>query len=139
MVKKAIKSVKGSVDVVYIDYLDLLAKTTDHEYATYTIAQKMELKQRILDDLAQLAYELQIEIIVLTRIHATLDLNMTIEYINQITGGIHSPSPTIKMFIGKDETLNPIIKGSDMSHVIIVDGNQLTHFSSINLKQAYKS
>ena len=139
MVKKAIRSAKGSVDVVYIDYLDLLAKTTDHEYATYTIAQKMELKQRILDDLAQLAYELQIEIIVLTRIHATLDLNMTIEYINQITGGIHSPSPTIKMFIGKDETLNPIIKGSDMSHVIIVDGNQLTHFSSINLKQAYKS
>ena len=139
MVKSAIRVAKDNLDVVYIDYLDLLAKSTDYEYTSMTIAQKMELKQKILADLADIASELKIEIIVLTRIHSGLDLNMTIEYINQLTAGIHSPAPVIKMFIGKDEALNPIIHGNDMSHVIIVEGSGLTHFSSINLKQAYKN
>lgn len=138
-VKKLIKSMKGTVDTVYIDYLDLMAKKTDYNYADFSNIQKLELKQRMLQELAQLSFDLQIEIIVLARVHASLDLDNTIDYLNMLTSTSHSPAPVVKMFLAKDELINPILKASNMSSVIIIDdNNELVLFSSMNLKQIYQ-
>ena len=44
----------------------------------------------------------------------------------------------IKMFIGKGNVIDARISYDDIVHIILVDGYDLRHFSSINIKEIYE-
>lgn len=126
---------KGSVVVVYIDYLDLLKE------ATFAKKEKGDDKhqiQEIVAELASLAKELNIPIILLSQAGAASDFEETIaelaSFVEKAKGG-----NTIRMFIGKGNLIDSRIKIDDIVHLILIDGYDLKYFSSINIQEVYKN
>ena len=131
---EAIKVKRKAVDVVYIDYLDLLKQ------ATFPKAKDEEedLKQiqEICNTLASLALELNIPIVLLSQVGASSDFEKAVARLNAFTEKVPAKN-TVKMFIGKGNIINEKINFDDIVHIILVDGYNLRHFSSINLKEIY--
>lgn len=129
-----IRSKKG-FDVVYIDYLDLLKNATYREKGD----DETELKriQSIVADLAALAKELDIAIVLLSQIGSSSDFERSIARLNSFAAKSKNGN-VIKMFIGKGNVIDSRIQCDDIVHVILVDNYDLRHFSSINLKEVYK-
>ena len=131
---EAIKVKRKAVDVVYIDYLDLLKQ------ATFPKAKDEEedLKQiqEICNTLASLALELNIPIVLLSQVGASSDFEKAVARLNAFTEKVAAKN-TVKMFIGKGNIINEKINFDDIVHIILVDGYNLRHFSSINLKEIY--
>jgi len=132
---------KKEVDIVYIDYLDLLRDNTynrENSRKKELDPDRLPELQEIIAKLAEMAQELNISIVLLSQLKDNLTLENIVENINLVTSTVNTKNKVIKMFIGRDETLNPLIKCNDMSHIILIDGYNLMHFSSVNLKEAYK-
>lgn len=129
-----VREKKGSVDVIYIDYLDLLKQATYPKAET----EEEDLKQiqEICKVLASLARELNIPIILLSQVGASSDFEKAVEKLNAFTETVDT-SNTIKMFIGKGNIIDSRIDYIDIVHVILVDEYNLKHFSSINIKTIY--
>ena len=129
-----VRSKKGNVDVIYIDYLDLLKN------ATFTPAndeaEDLAQIQEICKVLASLSIELDIPIILLSQIGASSSFEKSVERLNSFTEKAEAKN-TIKMFIGKGNIINDRIDSSDIVHIILVDGYDLRHFSTINIKEIY--
>ena len=131
---EAIKVKRKAVDVVYIDYLDLLKQATfpkakDEE-------EDLRQIQEICDTLAALALELNIPIVLLSQVGASSDFEKAVARLNAFTEKVAAKN-TVKMFIGKGNIINEKINFDDIVHIILVDGYNLRHFSSINLKEIY--
>ena len=129
-----IRAKKGNVDAVYIDYLDLL------QHATFAPA-KDELEdlkqiQEICQSLAALAKELDIPISLLSQVGASSDFEKIVERLNAFTETVDGKN-AIKMFMGKGNIIDSRIDYNDIVHIILVDGYNLRHFSSINIKEIY--
>ena len=136
MLEEVVRSKKGSVDVVYIDYLDLLKGATYGDSGD----EETELKriQTIVADLAALAEELGVAIILLSQVGASSDFERGIARLNSFAEKAKHGN-VIKMFIGKGNVIDSRIQYDDIVHVILVDGYDLRHFSSVNIKEIYKS
>ena len=136
MLIEYIKEKKDNVDVVYIDYLDLLRNATypgtdkgdDHE---------LEHVQAIIKELSKLAVELGIEIIILSQTGSGATIEETVEQLNNF-GEKAKADNIIKMFIARGNVIDAKININDISHVILVDGYDLRHFSTVNFKEIYK-
>ena len=131
-----IKAKKENLDVVYIDYLDLLRN------ATYPGTDKgddkeLEHVQHIIKELSALALELNIEIIVLSQTGSASTIEETVGQLNDF-GAKAKAENIIKMFITKGNVIDAKIAIDDISHVILVDGYDLRHFSTVNFKEIYK-
>lgn len=137
-IKTIIETHKDNLDVVYIDYLDLLRKTMIEINPKLDSQTKIELIQDIASKLADLALKYNISVVLLTQAPQETTMDGLVDWLNLVGAGIRNAMPPINMFISKGEALNPIIQSNDVSHVILVEGNKLVHFSSINLKEAYK-
>jgi len=135
MLEDMVRAKKGGVDVVYVDYLDLL------KLATYGKEEDEEagLKhiQHIVSDLAALADEMNIAVILLSQAGASSDFERSIARLNSFSEKAKGGN-VIKMFIGKGNIIDPRIQYDDIVHVILVDGYDLRHFSSVNIKEIYK-
>ena len=128
------RSKKGNVDAIYIDYLDLL-KEASYPKAENEV-QDLNQIQEICKELALLARELDVPIILLSQIGASSNFEKAVERLNAFTEKVDSKN-TIKMFIGKGNIIDSRIDYTDIVHVILVDGYDLRHFSSINIKEIY--
>ena len=131
---EAIKVKRKAVDVVYIDYLDLLKQATfpkakDEE-------EDLRQIQEICDTLAALALELNIPIVLLSQVGASSDFEKAVARLNAFTEKVAAKN-TVKMFIGKGNIINEKINFDDIVHIILVDGYNFRHFSSINLEEIY--
>lgn len=131
-----VRAKKGAVDVVYIDYLDLL------QQATYGTEENEETSlkhiQAIVADLASLAQELDIAVVLLSQVGASSDFEKTIARLNAFAEKAKAKN-VIKMFIGKGNVIDARIQFDDIAHVILVDGYDLKHFSSVNMREIYKA
>ena len=129
-----VRAKKGKVDALYIDYLDLL------QAASYPKAKddQEDLKQiqEICKTLGALASELNIPVILLSQVGSSSDFEKAVERLNAFTETVEGKN-TIKMFIGKGNIIDARIDYADIVHVILVDGYNLKHFSSINIKEIY--
>ena len=136
MLEDMVRAKKGRVDVVYIDYLDLLKKATYGENED----EEAELKhiQSIVSDLAALADEMGIAIVLLSQVGSSSDFERSIARLNDFSAKVKGGN-VIKMFIGKGNVIDARIQYDDIVHVILVDGYDLRHFSSINIKEVYKA
>ena len=136
MLENIVRAKKDSVDVVYIDYLDLL------QLATYGKASDEEtgLKQiqSIVEELAALALELHVSIVLLSQVGSSSDFEKSIDRLNSFTKTVKGKN-VIKMFIGKGNVIDSRIQYDDIVHVILVDGYDLRHFSSVNIREIYKA
>lgn len=133
-----IRKKAGTFDSVYVDYLDLLRNCTYEVDKKEFDDTKLEQFQVIISTLASLANELQIKIVILSQERADATFENTVEELNKITSTVPGNIEVIKMFIGRDEIFNPLIKCNDISHVVLVEGYNLKHFASINIKETYK-
>lgn len=134
---ETIKAKKEQVDVVYIDYLDLLRNATypgsDDEI------NMLNQIQTINRELAKLAKELGIAIVLLSQVGSESTFEQTVDRLNAFTNKISDKSNNvIKMFIGKGNVIDSRINYDDVVHIILVEGYNLKHFSSINIKEVYK-
>lgn len=129
-----VRAKKGSVDVVYIDYLDLLKKTSYSKAEDES--ENLKQIQKICSVLADLARELNIPIILLSQVGASSDFEKTVERLNAFTEKIENKN-VIKMFIGKSNVIDARIDFNDIVHIILVDGYNLKHYSSLNIKEVY--
>ncbi|MCQ2798006.1 MAG: DnaB helicase C-terminal domain-containing protein [Bacilli bacterium] len=127
-----VKMRANQVDSVYIDYLDLLRS------ATYGEAKNVEDITGIVATLAKLAKECNVAIILLAQADANCEVQDMVNGLNNLVSTCEDPNKVIKMFIGRDKLFHSIIHCEDISHVIWVDGSNLEHFSSINIKETYK-
>jgi len=134
--KRTIESKKGNVDIVYIDYLDLLAKATFGDESNDPEAQLKHI-QLLCKDLAQLADDMGIAIVLLSQVGASSDFEKTVNQLNDFASKAKRDN-IIKMFIGKGNVIDSRINYDDISHLILIDGYSLKHFSSINIKEIYK-
>ncbi len=136
MLEDIIRCKKGWVDVVYIDYLDLLKNATYGESGD----AETEIKriQSIVADLADLANELNIAIILLSQVGSSSDFERSIDRLNNFAAKAKKGN-VIKMFIGKGNVIDARIQYDDIVHVILVEGYDLRHFSSVNIKEVYKA
>ena len=132
---EAIVRSKKDVDVVYIDYLDLLKNATYGPEEDE--AASLKQIQSIVADLADLAKELGIAIVLLSQVGASSDFEKTISRLNSFSERAKAGN-VIKMFIGKGNVIDARIQFDDIAHVILVDGYDLRHFSSVNMKEIYK-
>ena len=125
---------KGNVDVIYIDYLDLLKNTTypKAENDTDELAQIQE----ICSTLAALAKELNVPIVLLSQTGSSTDFEESVSRLNSFTETVKNQN-AIKMFVGKGNVIDSRIDYSDIVHIILVDGYDLRYFSSINIKEIY--
>lgn len=123
---------RPDLDIVYIDYLDMLAE------ATYGKADDQTVNiQTIVYQLANLAAELNISIILLSQIGSESTIEQTVEHLNNFTTMLKQPNNVIKMFIAKGNFVDSKVDYSETSQIIYVDGNNLRHFSSINIQSLY--
>ena len=129
-----VKSKKGNVDVIYIDYLDLLQSATFIK--PNNDADDLKQIQEICRTLAALARDLNIPIILLSQVGSSSDFEKAVERLNAFSEKVENKN-TIKMFIGKQNIIDTRIDCSDIVHVILIDGYELKHFSSINIKEIY--
>jgi len=134
-VTKLIRKIKP--EIVYIDYLDLLRKNT------YNVDQKADENERIkhskliVTELASLAKELGISIILLSQEIESSVFEDSINALNKMSEDVKDKN-VIKMFIGRDGVFSDQIHCENISHVILVDGYDLKHVSSINVQEIYK-
>ena len=136
MLEGIIRSKAGSVDVVYIDYLDLLKNATYGENADE--ATSLKQIQSIVADLSELAKQLNIAIVLLSQVGSSSDFEKSIARLNSFTEKAKGKN-LIKMFIGKGNVIDSRIQYDDIVHVILVDGYDLKHFSSVNIREIYKA
>lgn len=134
MLVQDLRAKKDSLDLVYIDYLDLLREATFGEHRS----EETELKQiqDIVKTLAALAKELNISIILLSQVGSSSDFEKSISRLNAFSET--TKDSVIKMFLGKGNIIDPRIVVDEIVHLILVDGYDLRHFSSINLREIYK-
>ena len=138
-VENIIRKKAADIDVVYIDYLDLLRiNTYKIEKREPQDPTKILHFQELVSKLAALAFELSLSIVVLSQESSTGSFENTIEELNILTSTIEHSHHIIKMFIGRDNILSSQIRSNDISHVVLVDGYNLEHFASVNVKQLYK-
>jgi replicative DNA helicase len=124
---------KGNVDALYVDYLDLLKAATFSKAKNET--EDLQQIQKIVKTLAALAKELDISVVLLSQVGSSSDFEKAVERLNLFTE--KADKNTIKMFIGKGNIIDARIDYADIVHVIHVDGYNLKHFSSINIKEIY--
>ena len=129
-----VRSKKESVDVVYIDYLDLLREATFAEAKSE--AETMKQIQSIIKELSELAKELNIPVILLSQVGAHSDFTNTVNELASFTETVKDNN-VIKMCIGKANIIDSRINYDDIVHVILIDGYDLRHFSSVNIKEIY--
>ena len=125
---------KGNVDVIFIDYLDLLRNITFPK--AKGDAEELPQIQEICRVLAALARELDVPIILLSQIGSSSDFEETVSRLNSFTEKVEHKN-AIKMFIGKGNVIDSRIDYTDIVHIILVDGYDLRYFSSINIKEIY--
>ena len=125
---------KGNVDIIYIDYLDLLKNATYPKHKD--AAEEIKQIQEICRVLAALAKELNIPVILLSQTGSSTDFEKSVERLNLFTETLENKN-AIKMFIGKGNVIDSRIDYKDIVHIILVDGYDLRYFSSINLKEIY--
>lgn len=130
-----VHSKKDNIDAVYIDYLDLLKGCT-FEKAENEIEDLKQI-QIIVKELADLAKELDIPVILLSQVGSSSDFEETVARLNAFTETIEDKN-AIKMFIGKGNIIDARINYDDIAHIILVDGYDLKHYSSINIQEIYK-
>ena len=130
---RIVKNKKNFIDAVYIDYLDLLRSST---YGEQSEDNELEQVQEIIRELAELARELNIPIILLSQTGSSTDFEKSVELLNSIGEKVEGNN-VIKMFIGKGNIIDERIDYSDIVHIILVDGYNLRHFSSINIEEIY--
>lgn len=131
---KIMREKKGTVDVLYVDYLDLVKKCSfktpkDEE-------EDLAQIQEICRVLAALAKELNIPVVLLSQVGSSSNFEKAVERLNAFTSKVDTHN-TIKMFIGKGNIIDSRIDYTDIVHVILVDGYNLKHYSSINIKEIY--
>ncbi|MCR5506145.1 MAG: hypothetical protein K6F07_04035 [Bacilli bacterium] len=130
-----VKNKKGFVDVVYIDFLDLLKKSTYKKEAANE-EENLEQIQEIIKELSKLAKEMDIPIVLLSQIGSSTNFERSVERLNAF--GAQTQNEIIKMFIGKGNVIDEKIDYNDVIHIILVDGYSLRHYSSINIQAIYK-
>ena len=125
---------KGNVDVIYVDYLDLLKQATYPK--AKDDAEELPQIQEICRVLALLARELDVPVILLSQTGSSTDFEKMVARLNAFTETVEHKN-SIKMFIGKGNVIDQRIDYSDIVHIILVDGYDLRYFSSINIKEIY--
>ena len=125
---------KGNADVLYVDYLDLLKAATFPK--AKNDREDLEQIQQICNVLSSLARELDIPVVLLSQVGSSSNFEKAVERLNAFTETITSKN-IIKMFMGKGNIIDSRIDYNDIVHVILVDGYNLKHFSSINIKEIY--
>ena len=130
-----IKAKKDNIDAVYIDYLDLLRDATFPKAKDE--AEEVKQIQEIVADLADLAKELDIPIILLSQVGSSSDFEKVISRLNAFSEKAKGNN-VIRMFIAKGNIIDPRLNYDDIVHIILIDGYDLRHFSSINIKEIYK-
>ena len=128
------KSKKGNVDIIYVDYLDLLKQATFPKPKDE--AEELSQIQEICRVLADLAKELDVPVILLSQTGSSTDFEKMVARLNAFTEKVEHKN-SIKMFIGKGNVIDARIDYSDIVHIILVDGYDLRYFSSINIKEIY--
>lgn len=136
MLEEIVRAKKGAVDVIYIDYLDLLKQATYGPEANE--ADSLAQIQTIVAELSALALELGIAIVLLSQVGSSSDFEKIISRLNAFSEKAKAKN-VIKMFIGKGNVIDARIQYDDIVHVILVDGYDLRHFSSVNVKEIYKA
>ena len=131
-----VRSKKEGVDVVYIDYLDLVRDATFPQ--PKDDAEKLKQVQQIVESLSELAKELNIAIVLLSQIGSSSNFEEAITRLNSLSEKTDGKN-LIKMFIGKGNIIDSRINYDDIVHIILIDGYDLRHFSSINIKEIYKN
>lgn len=126
---------KENVDVVYIDYLDLLRDATFAKPRDE--AEDLKQVQQIVNELSELAKELNIPIVLLSQIGSSSDFEKAVDRLNSFTEKAKNNN-FIKMFIGKGSIIDSRINYDDMVHLVLIDGYDIRHFSSINIREIYK-
>lgn len=129
---------KVKPEIVYIDYLDLLRKNTYGIDQNASPDERINHSKLIVNELAALAEELNISIILLSQEIETSAFEESVSALNKMSEDVKSKN-TIKMFIGRDGVFSDKINCDNISHVILVDGYDLKHVSSINVQDLYKS
>ena len=136
MLEEIVRAKKGAIDVIYIDYLDLLKQAT---YGNETSeSASLGQIQAIVAELSSLAQELGIAIVLLSQVGSSSDFEKIISRLNAFSEKAKANN-VIKMFIGKGNVIDSRIQYDDIVHVILVDGYDLRHFSSVNVKEIYKA
>ena len=130
-----VRNKKGEVDAVYIDYLDLLKNST-YPNEGENDPQDLEHIQEIVRELAELAKEVDIPVILLSQTGSSTDFEKSVQRLNAFCEKVPDNN-VIKMFIGKGNIIDERIDYSDIVHLILVDGYNLKHYSSINIKEIY--
>lgn len=125
---------KDNTDVLYVDYLDLLKAATFPKAKNET--EDLQQIQKICRTLAKLAKELNIPIILLSQVGSSSNFEKAVDRLNLFTEKVADDN-AIKMFIGKGNIIDARIDYADIVHVILVDGYNLKHYSSINIKEIY--
>lgn len=130
-----VRAKKGTINIVYVDYLDLLQQSSFDEPKN----EEEQLKQirQIVYELSRLATELNIPVVLLSQTGASDDFEKTVSRLNAFAEEAPAKNVT-KMFIGKGNIIDPRINYDDIVHLILVEGYDLRHFSSINIKEIYK-
>lgn len=129
-----VRNKKGLVDAVYIDFLDLLKKSTYHKEGA-TEEENLKQIQEIIKELSALAKEMNIPIVLLSQIGSSTNFEKSVERLNAF--GEKTPNEVIKMFIGKGNVIDERINYDDIVHIILVEGYNLKHYSSINIQAIY--
>ena len=124
-------------DIVYIDYLDLLRKNTYGIDQNSIYDERIKYSRLIVSELAKLAKELNIAIILLSQEIESSEFEDSINALNAMSEDVTDKN-VIKMFIGRDGVFSNKINCDNISHVILVDGYDLKHVSSINVLEMYK-
>jgi len=124
-------------EFVYIDYLDLLRKNTYGIDQKATYDERVKYSKMIISVLAALAKELEISIIVLSQEIESSAFEDSVNALNAMSEDVKDKN-VIKMFIGRDGVFSKEINCENISHVILVDGYDLKHVSSINVQEIYK-
>ena len=123
--------------IVYIDYLDLLRKNTYDVDQNATAQDRIKHSKLIVNELAALAKKLDISIILLSQEIETSAFEDSVGVLNIMSEDVQDKN-VIKMFIGRDGVFSDKISSDNISHVILVDGYDLKHVSSIDVQSLYK-
>ena len=129
-----VRNKKGFVDAVYIDFLDLLKKST-YQKEGATEEENLKQIQEIIKELSALAKEMNIPIVLLSQVGSSTNFEKSVERLNAF--GEKTQNEIIKMFIGKGNVIDERIDYNDIVHIILVEGYNLKHYSSINIQAIY--
>lgn len=129
-----VRNKKGFVDIVYIDFLDLLKKSTYKEEGANE-EENLHQIQEIVMELSKLAKETGIPIVLLSQVGSSTKFEKSVERLNAF--GEKTPNEIIKMFIGKGNVIDEKIDFHDVVHIILVEGYSIRHYSSINIQALY--